>query len=266
MNSASDSQALVTWTVEGSVATITIDNPPLNILSWAAKDRLAACLDELWDRDDVRAVVLTGGGDRAFSVGSDVRDILADRERPDGADERARREHVLYNRIAAWPKPSLAAIHGYCLGGGLELALACDIRIAGAEAQLGLPEVKLGVFPSGGGTERLPRLVGSPKALELMYLGEPITAGQAFQLGLVNRVVPRGKAKQVALDMARTIAGRPHQAIRAIREVVLRNRDRPAEEGQPVATAALRRLFTTADLWEGIHAFLEKRPPQFQHR
>ena len=176
-----------------------------------------------------------------------------------GAREMAILEHTLYNRIDFFPVPTIAAIEGHCLGGGLELALACDLRVASAVSRLGLPEVKLGVFPGGGGTERLPRLVGESRAREMIYTGEPVTADDALRIGLVNRVAPAGQALCLAQELGRTIAERPAITLRTVKGVLDRGLCMSMLEAQQVSVDAISELFQSEAVREGVQAFLEKR-------
>ena len=252
------------WAAEHGVATLVVDRPPLNPLSHQTKAELLACLDEIAADPAVRCLILHGAGGRAFSVGADIKefpDMVARREVRDHAVQ----EHTLYNRIDFFPIPTIAAIEGHCLGGGLELALACDLRVASETARLGLPEVKLGVFPGGGGTERLPRLIGESRARELIYTGEPVDAREAWRLGLVNRVVPAGQALAAAQELGRTIAetsggdaahGESGHGPRSV-------------HGSPGGSAGLdrchqRTVRVGGRPQPGVQAFLEKRPAKSQ--
>ena len=205
----------VSWERRDAVALVTLDNPPLNLLSSAVKRALGAAFEQIASEDAVRAVVLTGAGGRAFSAGSDIREFPDDEER---GRAMSRLEHEVYERIDRFPRPVIAAIDAPAYGGGLELAMACDARIAAEDVRLGLPEVKLGVFPSGGGTQRLPRLIGAGRAKLMMFLGETVSAAEAERLGLVERVVPPGQALRVALELTGKIAAHPALAVRAINE------------------------------------------------
>jgi enoyl-CoA hydratase/carnithine racemase len=254
----------VTTAVAGGVAEITFANGPLNLMTRQLRDQLAAAARDAARDPAVRVVLLTGAGTRAFSVGSDVRELQATREAGSwGA--RAAHELGAYETVDRLPKPTVAAIQGYCLGGGLELALACDLRVAGAESELGFPEVRLGVFPSGGGTERLPRLIGEARAKELMLLGTRIGAEEAGRLGLVNRLAPRGEGLRAGRALAGELAAQPALAAQAIVRVVEAGRDRSLADGSAAAVAVLEELGRSADLEEGIAAFLDKRPPRFVH-
>jgi enoyl-CoA hydratase/carnithine racemase len=248
----------VRWSAESGLATLTIDRPPLNPLSHQTKSEIAACLEEIAADAGIRCVILHGAGGRAFSVGADIKEfpeIVA----KNAARDHAIQEHTLYNRIDFFPVPTIAAIEGHCLGGGLELALACDLRVASAASRLGLPEVKLGVFPAGGGTERLPRLVGESRARELIYTGEPITAEEAWRIGLVNRVAPAGQALAAAQELGRAIASRAALTLRTVKGVMDRGMGMSPIEAQQVSMDAISDLFQSEAVKDGVKAFLEKR-------
>jgi len=253
----------VRWAVEQGVATLVVERPPLNPLSHQTKAELLACLDEIAADPAVRCLILHGAGGRAFSVGADIKefpDMVARRKVRDHAVQ----EHTLYNRIDFFPIPTIAAIEGHCLGGGLELALACDLRVASETSRLGLPEVKLGVFPAGGGTERLPRLIGESRARELIYTGEPVDAREAWRLGLVNRVVPAGQALAAAQELGHTIAGHPGVTLRTVKAVMDRGLCMDLLEAQQVSIDAISELFESEAVRTGVQAFLEKRPAKSQ--
>ena len=248
---------------DGAVAVVTLDNGPLNLLTMADRAELVAVAGRLRDDRGTRAIVLTGAGPKAFCAGSDVNEFPAG---PEAGRERARREHACYAAVAALPQPVVAALHGHVLGGGVELALACDIRVADATARLGLPEVTLGLFPSGGGTQRLPRLIGASRAKELMFLGGTVGADEAARLGVVDHVVDAGRAIEHARGLAAQIAARPALAVRAIKAAV----DVGLDDGMVVGTALEERLigelFASHDAREGVSALLARRPPHFEHR
>ena len=207
--------------------------------------------------------MLAGAGDRAFSAGSDVREFPRD---PAAGMRRARLEHDSYRRLQQMPQPVVAALWGHVLGGGLELALACDLRVADESTTIGLPEIRLGIFPAGGGTQRLPRIIGPARAKEMMMLGESIDADEALRLGLVNRVVPAGRALESAMELARTIAEQPGLAIRAIKRAVDGGLDEGPERGEELERELIAPLFASFDAREGVTAFRERRPPRFEHR
>ncbi|MBI4573254.1 MAG: enoyl-CoA hydratase/isomerase family protein [candidate division NC10 bacterium] len=260
--SSQSAREFVHWRAEDGVATLTVDRPPLNALSYHAKEEIAACLEEIAADPAVRCLVVFGAGGRAFSVGSDIKEFPEVTARRLGR-QRAVHEHALYNRLDFFPVPTIAAIEGHCLGGGLELALACDLRVAGETSYLGLPEVKLGVFPAGGGTERLPRLIGEALARELIYTGEPVDAREAWRIGLVNRLAPAGQALATARELGRVIAARPGATLRTVKAVMDRGLAMDLLQAEQLAIQAIAELFQSEAVREGVAAFLEKRAPRF---
>jgi enoyl-CoA hydratase/carnithine racemase len=253
---------------DGFVAVVTIDHPPVNALSAGLLEELEGELDRLDADADTRAVVLRGAGERAFVAGADISEFPSLRE--SGADSSnggsARGIQKLGARMDVADTPLVAAIHGWCLGGGLELAMACDVRVASEDARLGQPEIKLGLIPGGGGTQRLPRLVGTGRALLLNMGGEPIDAETAYEWGLVEKVVPKEELLDAALEFARTFAARSPHAIAVLRELARTTRDLSLEEGLRREAEAFRRCLASEDGQEGVAAFLEKREPQFTGR
>jgi enoyl-CoA hydratase/carnithine racemase len=260
--SSQSAREFVRWSTEEGVATLTIDRPPLNALSYQAKEEIALCLEEIAADATIRCLIIFGAGGRAFSVGSDIKEFPEVTARRRGR-QRAVHEHGVYNRLDFFPVPTIAAIEGHCLGGGLELALACDLRVASETSRLGFPEVKLGVFPAGGGTERLPRLIGEARARELIYTGEPVEAAEAWRIGLANRVVPAGQALAAAQELGRTIAARPAVTLRAVKAVMDRGLAMDLLQAEQVAIDAIGELFQSEAVQEGVMAFLEKRAPRF---
>ena len=253
-----DAPQFVQWKAERGLATVTISRPPLNPLSHQVKAELLHCLEAIAADSEVRCVILHGAGGRAFSVGADIKEfpeISGGKE----AREHAIQEHTLYNRIHYFPIPTLAAIEGHCLGGGLELALACNLRVASATSSLGLPEIKLGLFPAGGGTERLPRLIGESRARELMYTGNPIDAQEAYRIGLVNRLVPAGEALGAAEELGRDIAARPGGGLRTLKMVLDHGLSMGPLDAQQLSVHAIAERFQSAEAQAGIRAFLEDR-------
>ena len=248
----------VRWSAEQGLATITVERPPLNPLSHQVKAELHDSLEEIAADPGLHCLVLYGAGGRAFSVGADIKEFPEITARNLGRAHAAQ-EHTLYNRLDFFPIPTIAAIEGHCLGGGLELALACDLRVASEISRLGLPEVKLGVFPAGGGTERLPRLIGEARARELIYTGESIEAKEAWRVGLVNRVVPAGQALAAAQALGRTIADRAGLTLRTVKAVLDRGLCMDLLEAQQVSMDAISELFQSEAVREGVRAFLEKR-------
>ncbi len=245
----------------GQITTIRLQNPPLNLVTVELTRSLDRALASIEDDPDIRCVVLTGTGDRAFCAGSDVKEFESLRGRV--GEGKLLLEKAVYRRIARLPVPSIAAIQADALGGGLELALCCDLRVADERAKLGLPEVRLGVMPGSGGTQRLPRIVGIAKAKELILMGEIISASDALEIGLVNRVAAAGQALDEAMKMAETIAERGPLAVREAKQALDLAGDMPLDEGLARELDASERIFTSQDMLEGAQAFFEKRPPRF---
>jgi enoyl-CoA hydratase len=250
----------------GRVAHLTLVNPPLNLVTEALLHELAAALETLEAAapGDVRAVVVTGSGDRAFSAGSHVGEFES--QRGPAGRERHELESGVARRLAELPMPTIAAIEGNALGGGLELALCCDIRIASERARLGLPEVRLAVTPGAGGTQRLPRVVGLARAKELILTGRVLTAAEAERIGLVTLVVPAGGALAAADEVAADIALRGPLAVREAKRLVDQAMDLDLASGLAAELDASDRIFATDDLLEGATAFLEKRDPEYRGR
>lgn len=249
---------------EPPLLTITISRPPDNALS---RDTIA----EMWEAvavaaedEEVRALIVTGAGDKVFVSGAEVREFPS-------LDEEAARAlvesgHTLFTALETLPKPVIAAINGNCLGGGLELALACDLRVAAESARFGLPEINLGIMPGWGGTQRLPRMIGKGRAMYLLLTGERIRAPEAQALGLVNLVVPDAELLPRAQSLARKLAHHAPLALAAIKKAVYEGLSQPLSQALATETAGFLRLFPTADAREGISACLEKRRPRFQGR
>jgi enoyl-CoA hydratase/carnithine racemase len=253
---------------DGFVAVVTIDHPPVNALSAPLLEELEAEIERLDADDSVRAIVLRGAGDRAFVAGADISEFPSLREAAAEAQESgsARGIQKVGARMDKARKPFVAAIHGFCLGGGLELAMCCDIRVCSEDAQLGQPEIKLGLIPGGGGTQRLPRLVGLGRAMLLNMTGDFIDAKTAYDWGLVEKVVPREELLDAATGIARTISERSPVAVGILRELTRTTRDLPLEEGLRREADGFRRCLESEDGAEGVAAFLEKREPQFTGR
>jgi enoyl-CoA hydratase len=250
--------------IEGHVATVTVNRPDKrNALNSATRLQFIEALDQLQSNPEVRVVVVTGAGDKAFVAGADVAEF-ADRSPMEQMHVMKRR--TVYQAVEDLPLPVIAAINGYCLGTGCELALACDIRIASANAQLGQPEVKLGIIPGGGGTQRLPRLVGMGNALKLLLTGDIISAEEALAIGLVDEVVAPSTLLQRVTDLAATIAERSPVAVRLIKQAVRASAKLPLGEGLRLETSLFGLAFASQDKAEGITAFLEKRAPHFRGR
>lgn len=247
---------------EGGVEILVLSHPPVNALSTGLLGDLDRCVGELAADPKVRAVVLTGEG-QYFSAGADVKEMatldLAN------APEVVAKGLAIYGRLSALRAPVIAAINGLALGGGLELALACDLRLAGESAKLGAPEVTLGLIPAYGGTQRLPRLIGPAKAKELIFTGAMISAAEAFRIGLVNKTVPAGQELRAARDLAHTIAERAPKAVQAAKRAIVEGFEMPLTRGiENESKLFATEVLPSEDLGEGIAAFVERRPPKFQ--
>jgi enoyl-CoA hydratase len=250
----------------GTVAHLELDGPPLNLVTGELLRRLDDALAalETTEPGDVRAVVLSGAGEKAFSVGSNVKEF-EDHRGPTGR-ARFELEARVAQRLAGLPIPTIAAIEGSALGGGLELALCCDLRVASERAQLGLPEVRLAVTPSTGGTQRLPRIVGVGRAKELLLTGRILTAREAERIGLVNEVVPSGEAVARATAIGEEIAHGGPLAVREVKALIDRALDRDLAAGHAAEVETSVRIFATDDLLEGARAFVAKRDPEYHGR
>jgi enoyl-CoA hydratase len=252
----------IVWEVADGVATLTLNRPDVhNAMNERMRAELVACFGALVGNDDVRVVVVTGAGERAFSAGADIREFVAPQVPVRFRESRRRLDFRQF--LDRCPQPIVAAIRGYAFGGGLELALACDIRIAGDDARLGLTEVDLAIIPGGGGTQRLPRLVGRGKALEMILTGARIDAREALRIGLVERVVPAAEVKAAGLELARTLAAKAPVALRYAKEAVVKGLELPLADGLRLESDLATLLRTTEDRIEGAKAFLEKRKPRF---
>src|SRR5215207_2357257 len=254
---------------DGRVAIVILDHPPVNALSQQLLVELEEIYDELDRGDEVRVIVLRGEGEKAFVAGADITEFPALREQVEQAATEggsARGIQKLAARMDAGRTPVVAAIHGYCLGGGLELAMACDIRIAAEDAQLGQPEIKLGLIPGGGGTQRLPRLVGHGRALYLNLTGDPIAGSQAAAWGVVDVAVPASELARTALELATTIAARSPVAVGVLKELAAETRDLSLADGLAREADGFRRCLASEDGLEGVTAFIEKREPVFTGR
>jgi enoyl-CoA hydratase len=251
--------------VNEQIAKITFNRPSvLNALNRKTIDELGDCLQIVKKDDSVRVVILTGAGEKAFIAGADINELA--RLSSIGGKEYSLHGQAVIHRFETLGKPSIAAINGFALGGGCELALACTIRIASRTAKFGQPEVKLGITPGFGGSQRLARLCGKGIAHEMILTGEPITAEEALRIGLVTRVVEPGDLLPTAEQIARKIVANAPLAVKYAMEAVEHGMEMPKEEGQFLEAALFGLCCSTGDMREGTHAFLEKRPPKFQGR
>jgi enoyl-CoA hydratase len=251
--------------IDGPIGTLTFNRPDkLNAVNGPTLDELDAALGQAEDNADLRVLILTGAGPKAFVAGADIKELEA-RDFVRGRRDTRRRQEV-YTRIEKLSIPSIAALNGWTLGTGLEIAMACTIRIASSKAKLGQPEVKLGITPGAGGSQRLPRLVGMGRAMEMILTGEPVTAEQALAMGLVNRVVEPDQLMPEALKMAETISARPRLAVQYCKEAVYRASEGSLEAGLAHESYLHALSCATEDKKEGVAAFLEKRDPVFSGR
>jgi enoyl-CoA hydratase len=244
------------------VAVITINRPEKrNALNIQTRAEGAAVLDELRADDSVRVVVITGAGDKAFIAGADIGEFA---ERTAISQREIMLERGLFNAVDTFPKPIIAMVNGYCLGGGCEVALACDIRVASETASFGQPEINLGIIPGGGGTQRLTRLVGEGKAMEMILTGEIIDAQTAFNLGLVNHVVPAAQLETKTMEIANRMAEKSPIALRLAKEAIKLASRSNLDEGLRREVDLFALCFSSEDKDEGVRAFLEKRKPEFK--
>lgn len=248
---------------DGAVAIVTVNRPKvLNALNSPTLDELRRTVLALKHDDGVRVVVITGAGDKSFIAGADINE-LAEQSPVAGRDHAMRGQHVL-DLIENMGKPVIAAINGYALGGGCELAMACTIRIAADTAKLGQPEINLGLIPGYGGTQRLSRLVGRGRALELLLTGDQISAQEAHRLGLVNRVVPAAELMGEVRTLGAALAAKAPVAARYIIDAVNKGLQMPFPEAQVFEATLFGLVASTGDMREGTRAFLEKRKPEFK--
>jgi enoyl-CoA hydratase len=253
--------------IERDAATlvVTINRPRvLNALNAQTVAELGDAFESARTDDSVRVVILTGAGEKSFVAGADINELAAGAAGT-GA-EIARRGQIVFDRVEQLGKPVIAAINGFALGGGCELALACTIRLAADSARLGQPEINLGLIPGYAGSQRLPRLVGRGRALELLLTGDQISAEDAWRIGLVNRVVPGSQLMATARELAAVLASKPPIAVRALLDAVAHGADMPLDAAQRYEAALFGLLLSTDDVREGTRAFLEKRKPVFKGR
>lgn len=255
--------AALTLSVENFVARITLDRPPVNALSDATFDEIDAVFAELELRDDVRVVVFTGGP-RIFSAGVDIRELRA--EPPSNTIPRNRRYQATLHAIDTCTYPVIAAINGYALGGGCELALACDIRVASHGAYLALPEITLGGIPGIGGMQRALRLIGLSKAKQMVLTGDHVEAEEAYRIGLVDEITPDGGALKFALELAGRISSRPPLSVQAGKQALNFGRELSMRDALEVDLRLCGEIADTEDRAESLRAFLEKRAPKLTGR
>jgi enoyl-CoA hydratase len=250
---------------DAAVVTVTVNRPDtLNALNAAAIDELRQAMLALRHDDGVRVVVVTGAGEKAFVAGADVRELAS--LDPQAARALSLRGQHVFDLIEQLGKPAIAAVNGFALGGGCELAMACTLRVASESARFGQPEINLGLIPGYGGTQRLARLVGRGRALDLLLRGQPVDAAEAYRIGLVDRLVPAAEVRSAAASLAAELAAKPPQAVRAILDAVGRGLDMPLADAQRYESALFALVMGTDDMKEGTRAFLEKRKASFTGR
>ena len=247
--------------IEGKIAVVTIDRPPVNALNYDVITQLGEVADQLAQNQEIGAVIVTGAGNKAFVAGADINEV-------DVLDDTmgftfSRRGQKVFDKIADLPVPVIAAVNGFALGGGCELSLACDIRVVAANAKMGVPEVSLGVIPGYGGTQRLPRVIATGKAKELIFTGDMVNAEEAYRIGLADRVVPEGQALEEAKKLAGTILTKGPLAVRTAKKAVNQGLACPLEQGLFIEAQVFNGLCNSADKAEGTKSFLEKRKPNF---
>jgi len=256
--------------VEDRIAILTIDHPPANAFNAQTIKDLDSAFDEVMADPDVKTIIITGAGQFCFVAGADINEIKeqidAGRAGEEVKGELITEGQTLFNKIEMSTKPVIAAVNAICLGGGLELAMACHVRIASDTARFGQPEVNLGILPAWGGTARLPRLVGRGKAIELILTGDMITAQEASRLGLVNSVVPSGQVVRTAKGLAKKITSKSAVAASAILEAINHGMEVGLLEALDLEKEKFIGLCFTADAYEGVSAFLEKRQPKFEDK
>jgi len=244
------------------IALVTVNRPQvLNALNAMTVEEMARCWKELQQNPEVGVVIITGAGEKAFIAGADIRELNG--YTPAQAQECARRGQAMISSLEQMGKPVIAAINGFALGGGCELALACTLRIASTNARIGQPEVKIGIPPGYGGSQRLPRLIGKGRALQMILTGEPVAADVAVQWGLVNQVVALDQLLPAAREVANKILANSRTAVRYSLQAVHEGLNQSLEQGLYLESVLFGLCFSTPDMQEGTAAFLEKRPPRF---
>ncbi|WP_202078450.1 enoyl-CoA hydratase-related protein [Caldalkalibacillus salinus] len=256
------SDALLLERTEGPVAILQLNRPQvMNALNLAIIDELVEKLKQLQDREDVRCVVLTGH-EKAFAAGGDIEE-MADIPL---AEIKQKNQFLPWDQIPRFNKPLIAAVQGYALGGGCELAMACDMIVASDQAQFGQPEITLGIMPGAGGTQRLTKALGKARAIELLLTGKNLSAAEAYERGLVTKIVPHELVLNEAIKLARQIANQPPVAVTLIKESIYKALDTPTQTGMDFERNAFYMCFGTEDRLEGMQAFKEKRQPRFKGR
>jgi len=248
---------------EAPIGIIKLNRPPVNALSVQLYHELYNALQELEKDDTVGAIIITGNGDKAFAAGLDVKDVMG-KSAVETLDFLWTGPRKAFDKLTSMSKPTIAAIFGLALGGGCEVALCCDLRIASEDAVIGLPEINLGIMPGSGATQRLPRLIGVTKAKEMLYTGDNINAAEAYRIGLVNKVVPKDTLMDEAKAMAKKLASKPTAAFSLIKKCIDNGLNMDLASGLTMEMDSFTIAFTSEDGREGINAFVEKRKPNFK--
>lgn len=256
----------VLCSIEDGVALVTLNNPPLNLVTLELTRQLNALVTKLAADPNVRVMVLTGSGSKAFCAGSDIKEFPDMMAAGAVVPKKLALENEAYSRVDDFAKPTIAALNGLAFGGGLELAVCCDLVVAEAGNQVALPEIKLGVFPGSGGTIRVTRRIGEARAKEMMFFGDPIPVETALSWGLINRVVPKGEALNTAMEMAHKLAAQPNIALQMCKQSVDLAFDIAEEAGVRASLALSDKVFASEDCGEGVRAFFAKEQPRFKHR
>jgi enoyl-CoA hydratase len=248
--------------LDNRIALLTVDNPPVNAFSQEVKEDLLGVLGKLEAIPDLAAAILIGAGDKVFVAGADIKSMVG--ITPQLARERLTVTKRILDCITYFPCPFLCAIEGAALGAGCELAMACDIRVASRSATIGLPEVRLGIIPGAGGSQRLPRLIGEGIAKKMILTGEPVGAEEAWRIGLVSLLTEPGQALAEARKLAETIRSRGPLAVRAAKRAITLGLERTLDEGLQLEIELFAQVSASEDLQEGVRAFIEKRKPAFR--
>lgn len=256
---------LVQYATESRTAVLRLNNPPVNVMNAQLRAELKQALLRAVNDDGITTIVITGEG-KAFMAGADIGGFPEMIGKPNAAYDFVYDVYGLWYLLERIEKPTIAALNGLTLGAGLEMALCCDIRVAAENAKIGLPEIKLGLFPGGGGTQRLARLIGMAKVKELIFQGEPVSSQEALNLGIVNQVVPRGEALVQALALAEKINRFSLVALTAAKRAINLGNNMSLREGIEVEAQEFQKVFLSEDIQEGVDAFLAKREPVFKNR
>ena len=257
--------APVQCSIEDGVALVTLTNPPLNLVTLALTRHLNDLVAKLAADPSVRVMVVTGSGSKAFCAGSDIKEFPSMMAAGAVVPKKLALENEVYSRVDKFPKPTVAALNGLAFGGGLELAVCCDLIVAEAGNQVALPEIKLGVFPGSGGTIRVTRRIGEGRAKEMMFFGDPLPVETAMAWGLINRVVSKGHALKTALEMAHKLAAQPSIALQMCKQSIDMAFDTSEEAGVRASLTLSDKAFSSTDCAEGVRAFFAKEAPCFKH-